>query len=430
MDYSQARNYLTQAKRYAGEMGLANVKNLLEKVGHPEADLKFIHIAGTNGKGSVMAYVSTVLTCAGYQVGRYVSPTLYSYRECIQINGNNITREDFTKHMVRIIAAIHRMEQEGLAHPSPFEIETVLAMMHFQEQGCDMVVLECGMGGSMDATNVIANTVLAVITSISMDHMDYLGDTLEKIAMNKAGIIKPGAAVVIGKQEQLIEEAIWALCTEKGNPLVVAKPQEAVIRESTIEKQTFRYHGEEVTITMAGSHQIENAVLALECIQTLNQIGYTVTKEEIQQGFLKTRWNGRFTVIKKEPYVVVDGAHNPDAALKLKQSIEMYFPEQGKIFIMGVFGDKQYDRIAKILTPLAKQVYTIETPDNERALKASELASVVEKYNSHVQACKSIGEAVNLSLAGAGKDGVVIAFGSLSFIGEITRIVTGEEEYD
>jgi len=430
MDYLQARSYLIQAEQYAGEMGLAKVKNLLEKAGHPEDDLKFIHIAGTNGKGSVMAYVSTILACAGYRVGRYVSPTIYSYRERIQINGNNITKEDFAKHMNRLVAAVREMEQEGLAHPSPFEMETVLALMYFQEQGCDMVVLECGMGGTMDATNVIVNTVLAVLTSISMDHMDYLGDTLEKITANKAGIIKPGAAVVIGRQEQQVEDVIWALCTEKGNPLVVAKPQEAVIRESTIEKQTFRYHGEEVTITMAGSHQIENAVLTLECIQTLNQIGYTVTKEEIRQGFLKTRWNGRFTVIKKEPYVVVDGAHNPDAALKLKQSIEMYFPEQEKIFIMGVFRDKQYDRIAEILTPLAKQVYTIESPDHERALKASELAVAVEKYNAHVQACKSIGEAVNLSLAGAGKDGVVIAFGSLSFIGEITRIVTGEEEND
>lgn len=427
MDYIQAREYITKAQCHAGDMGLANIKNLLDKIGHPEDELKFVHIAGTNGKGSVMAYISTVLCSAGYRVGRYVSPTLYSYRECIQVNGEYITKEDFTTHMERIIWAIQEMTIQGMKHPSPFEIETAVAFLHFKAQGCDLVVLECGMGGRDDATNVIKNTVMAVITSISMDHIDYLGDTLQAIAANKAAIIKPGAVAVIGKQQAEVEETIWAICTEKGNPLVVAKPQEATIREATLERQVFRYHGEEITITMAGSHQIENAVLALECLHALNQIGYTLTREVIQEGFLKTQWNGRFTVIGTQPYFIVDGAHNPDAAIKLKQSLQMYFPEQKPVFIMGVFKDKQYDKVAEILAPMAKQVFTIATPGHPRALSAAVLAESVYKYNDRVKPCDSIDKAVRESRNAAGANGVIVAFGSLSFIGEITKIVTGEE---
>lgn len=430
MDYFEARAYLTQAEQYAGDMGLSNVKNLLEEMDHPEDDLKFIHIGGTNGKGSVMAYLSTVLTCASYRVGRYVSPTLYSYRERIQVDGSYISKADFARLMERILEGITKMQEEGMDHPSPFEIETVLAFLYFQEQKCDIVVLECGMGGREDATNVIENTILAVLTPISMDHMEYLGDTLIKIALNKAGIIKSGAAVVIGKQEPEVEDLLWALCTEKGNPLIVAKPAEAVIRETSLTGQTFRYHGEEITIALAGSHQIENAVLVLECIQALNQVGHRIPPEAVKEGFIKTRWNGRFTVLKKEPYVVVDGAHNPDAAAKLKQSIELYFKEQEKIFIMGMFRDKQYDKVAEILTPMAKQVYTITPPDEKRGLSAEDMAKAVKPYNTKVEPCKDLTEAVEKSIALAGERGVVVTFGSLSFIGEITKIVTGDEEDD
>ena len=430
MDYYQARKYIKDAEQVVTKMGLLNIKMLLEKVGNPQDDLKFIHIAGTNGKGSVLASISTILTEAGYRIGRYISPTIYSYRERIQVNGENIEREAFAKHLTKLAEAISQMEIEGLDKPSPFEIETALSFLYFSEKKCDLVVLESGMGGRDDATNIVANTIMAVLTPISMDHMEYLGNSLIEIALNKAGIIKPEAVVVSARQEPEVEEAIWAHCTESGNALVVAKPQEAVVRESTLTEQTFRYHGEEVTITLAGTHQIENAVLVLECIGALNHLGYNISKENVQTGFLKTKWNGRFTIVSQEPYFIVDGAHNPAAAEKLRQSLKLYFPKRRFIFIMGILKDKQYDKIAEIMTPMADWVFTIEAPDNPRALEAKELAATVAQYNHHVIACESIEDAVRRSFKAVKDDDVIVAFGSLSFIGAMTRAATGEKSDD
>lgn len=428
MDYSSARTYIDKMETNGIVMGLSSILMLLEKIGNPQDELKFIHIAGTNGKGSVLASLSTILTKAKYKVGRYVSPTVYSYRERIQINGKYIDKEDFAKDMAVLATAIEQMRDEGQALPSPFEIETALAFLYFREKQCDIVVLECGMGGQLDATNVIRNTVLAVFTPVSMDHMSYLGNTLKAIASNKAGIIKPGAIAVSSGQEPEVLEAIQAACLKNGSPLIVAKPSEVVIRESNIDKQTFRYHGEEITIKLAGVHQIENAVTVLECVKALNHLGYDVRKEEVQEGFLATNWPGRFSVLRNEPTFIVDGAHNLDAAMRLKQSLRMYFPDSQFVFIMGMFKDKPYEQIAEMMVPMAKEVFTIETPNNPRVLKAKDLATVVAEYNDNVTVAKSIKDAVKQSMKAADNKDVIVAFGSLSFIGEITKIMTGEKD--
>lgn len=427
MDYCEARKYIKEMPQFAPVMELSNIKNLLSKIGNPQDELKFIHIAGTNGKGSVMAYISTVLKKASYKVGRYISPTVYSYRERIQINGEFISKEAFARHMTKIAKAIKQMEIEGLNKPTPFEIETALSFLYFKEEQCDLVVLETGMGGIDDATNVVDNTILAVLTSISKDHMEFLGDDLVKIALNKAGIIKTGAIVVCAQQNLKVEEAIRAFCTKRGNSLVLAKPQEAVICETSLARQTFSYQGDDISIALAGSHQIENAVLALECLRVLVHQGYNISKEDIHKGFLETKWDGRFTILTKEPYFVVDGAHNLAAAEKLMQSLETYFPERRFIFIMGMLKDKPYDQVAKLMTPLADKIFTIETPDNPRALSAKDLAVVVARYNHHVSACQTIEDAVQQSISVAKNQDIIVAFGSLSFIGEITKCVTGEE---
>jgi len=427
MNYYEAREYIKAVAPSGSVLGLSDIKNLLAKLNNPQDDLKFIHIAGTNGKGSVTAYISTILQVARYKVGRYISPTIYDYRECIQINGEYIRREAFAKHMGRIAIAVERMVDEGLAKPTVFEIETALSFLHFKEEQCDLVVLEAGMGGRDDATNVVSNTILAILTSISMDHMEFLGDSLIKIALNKAGIIKPGAVVVCDKQELEVEEAIWAFCTEQGNSLVIAKPQVAVIREATLEHQVFRYQGDEISIHLAGTHQIENAVVALEGVNALTQLGYNISKEDIKRGFAKTTWEGRFTVLTREPYFVVDGAHNLAAANKLAQSLKVYFPERKFIFIMGILKDKPYQEIAELMAPLADWIFTIETPDNHRALPADELAKIVKKYNNHVVVCQTIETAVTQSFKVANDTDVIVAFGSLSFIGEITECVDRRE---
>lgn len=422
MDYRKARIYIDEAHRFGGKIGLDVITRFLKYLGNPQDDLRFVHIAGTNGKGSVGAYLEAVLVEAGYRVGRFISPTLYEYRERIQINGTYITEEDFGRWMDQIVSVMEKMKQEGESLPSPFEIETALSFLYYREKKCDLVLLECGMGGKMDATNVIKNTELAVITSISMDHMEYLGDTLEKIAAQKAGIIKPGASVVTCSQKPEAAKEIGRVCMQGGNPLTVGRVEDAKKIEADLEHQTFSYGGQRITIHLAGSHQLENAVLALVGVQALVQRGYKITREQICRGFEKAQWSGRFTILKKEPYVVVDGAHNPDAAEKLKDSLEMYFHGRKLIFLMGVLKDKQYDKIASILAPMAKKVITLETPDNDRALSAEKLAETVRKYNSKVQAAKSLSNAVDQGMNLAEKEDVVVAFGSLSFTGEITRL--------
>lgn len=431
MDYKEARAYIGDAWRYAGHMDLSGTEHLLKRLGNPEDDLEFIHIAGTNGKGSVAAYIATVLQCAGYRVGRYISPTIYSYRERIQINGQYIEKEEFAAYMERLIPIMQEMAEEGLNHPTPFEIETVLSFLYFRDKKCDIVVLECGMGGATDATNVIRTTKMAVLTPISMDHVGILGNNLMEIAANKAGIIKPGAIVVMGRQEPEVENEIWAICTEKGNPFIAARPEEAVVRDVTVEHQTFRYHGREITISLAGSPQIDNAVLALECIQALCQTGFIVTDLQMEEGFLKTQWEGRFTVLAKRPYFIVDGAHNPDAAMKLKQSIQTYFPQKRLIFIMGMFADKDYRLVAELMAGMADCIFTVTPPDAARALPAEEFAKVIREFNSKVTACTSVKEAVGRSFVAANSEDVILSFGSLSFVGEVTGLVkerTGETE--
>ena len=426
MDYQKARSYIDEAHRFGGEMSLETITRFLDRLGNPQDDLQFIHIAGTNGKGSVGAYLASVLQEVGYRIGRFISPTLYAYRERIQINGNYISKEDFGRLMDPVAAAMEQMKQANETLPSPFEIETALSFLYYREKKCDMVLLECGMGGLNDATNVIRNTRLAVITSISMDHMEYLGNSLGEIAKQKAGIIKPGAVVVTCLQQPEAAAVISAECRKGKNLLAVGKAYDAKVLEFDLQHLTFTYRGRTVTIHLAGAHQLENAVLALTGIQALIDQGYEITEDQIRNGFEKTRWNGRFTILKQEPYFIIDGAHNPDAAKKLKQSIQMYFKDRRLIFLMGVFRDKQYDQIASILTPMADTVIVMETPDNPRALPADELAKTVKHYNQNVITAASLEDAVQKGFELAGENDVIVAFGSLSFTGDLTRIVCGK----
>lgn len=423
MEYQRAREYIDESRRFGGKMGLEAIRSLLRRMGDPQKDLRFIHIAGTNGKGSVGAYLGSVLAAAGYRVGRFVSPTLYEYRERIQINGEFITPQAFGEAMDPVAEALEEMRQEGEALPSPFELETALSFLYFKKEGCDLVLLECGMGGKNDATNVIENTELAVIASISMDHMEYLGDTISDIAAQKAGIIKPGAKVVTCRQRPEAEAVLERVCLEKGTHLEIADCAEAQVLERDLDHMIFSWRGHTVTIRLAGAHQLENAVLALAGILALKAGGRRVTEAQIREGFEKAVWTGRFTVLCRRPFFVLDGAHNPDAASRLRESLELYFAGKRLIFLFGVYKDKQYDRIASILAPMASEIITMETPGDPRALPAHALAGTVKQYNPHVRTAGSLEEAVRLGFEAAGEEDVIVAFGSLSFAGKITSIV-------
>lgn len=427
MNYQQSRAYIRDAEQYAGgALDLTNIKELMKRLGNPQDQLKYIHVAGTNGKGSVIAYLYTTLTKAGYHVGRYISPSVYSYREKIETEGKPISREKFAEQTTRVAAVIEEMTAEGLAHPTPFEIETAVAFLFFAEEKCDPVILEVGMGGITDATNLITTTELAVLVPISMDHQSFLGNTISEIAEKKAGIIKPGSSVVTIGQETEALEVIKKTGAEAGTDVCVADVSEAEVLEADFTGQRFCYKGEEYALSLAGSYQTENAVLALEALRILDERGYHTTLEQRKEGLWATRWNGRLTIIHKDPLFIVDGAHNPAAADMLEDSVRKYFKDRRLFFIMGVFKDKDYPYIIRKLCPYAEQILAIETPDNPRALPAEELAEAIRPYNANVRAEKNISRAVEELFEMAGKDDVILSFGSLSFIGEITRIVNAE----
>lgn len=431
MNYEEAREFISKVSARGIEPGLAAITNLLAELGNPQDQLKFIHVAGTNGKGSVLAYVSSVLQESGYRVGRYISPTLFSYRERIQINGAYIEREAFARLVTRVAGAMDRMERLGLGAPTVFEAETAVSFLYFLEQGCDIVLLEVGMGGRLDATNVIRTPVLTVLASISMDHMAFLGNTLGEIAYQKAGIFKPGVPAVSAHQQPEAEAVIRAAAQETGCTCEFVDPGQLSGVTYGLEEQQFTYGAfREVTIRLAGVHQVENAALALLCVSKLRSLGYAIPDRAVYNGLRMTQWRGRFTVVHRDPVVVLDGAHNPDAAQRLRDAVETYFADRRKYFIFGVFSDKEYDKIIRITAGLAEHIITVQTPDNPRALPAEELAEAVRSVNPSVEAAASVGDAVEKGFALAGKEDVILVFGSLSFLGEALRAVEAHGEGD
>ncbi len=428
MNYEEARVYLDEVSKYGSVLGLDNMRELLGRLGNPQDDLKFIHISGTNGKGSALSYMSTILSGAGFRTGRYISPTLYAYRERIQVDGVMIDRESLAALVTVVKEAVDAMEAENKGNPTVFEVETALSFLYFKEQKCDIVVLETGLGGTLDATNVVKTTVMEMISSIGMDHMEFLGGTLQEIAENKAGIIKPHTWVVSAEQDPQAAEVIKRVCREKDCKLSVVDPDAFQDVHYGYEKQTFTYKNwKDVEITLAGTYQVTNAALALEAVEALRKLGYSLTEEQVRKGMKAAFWRGRFSVIHKNPVVVIDGAHNPAAAKVLKDSLETYFQGKNLHFIMGVFADKDYQSVIEMTAPLAKHIITIETPGNPRALSAVKLKEAVEKVNPSVEAAGSIREAVEKSMKNAQKDDVIAAFGSLSFLGELDREVQSME---
>ena len=415
---------MDEVSKYGSVLGLESMRELLRRLGDPQNELKFIHISGTNGKGSVLAYLSTILSGAGYRTGRYISPTLFSYRERIQVDGEYIEKESLACHVTAIAAAAEDMQKAGLPSPTVFEIETALAFLYFKEKRCDIVTLEVGCGGLLDATNVITTTLMEVIASISMDHTDLLGDTLAKIAAQKAGIIKPDTMVVSAQQKSEAAQVIEDTCKEQHCTLQMVDESKISNVHYGAEGQTFSYKTwENVAISLAGSYQIKNAALALEGVEALRKLGYALSDQQVREGLLHTAWRGRFTTLRRDPTVIIDGAHNPAAALELKESLERYFPGKTLYFVMGMFKDKDYAQVIDLTAPLARHIITVETPDNPRAMPARELAEAVGKVNPSVEWADSVAHGVEKALAMAGKEDAVIVFGSLSFLGEAADAV-------
>ncbi len=426
---AQAMAYLREIESRGSVLGLSSVRALLDALGNPQDSLRFVHIAGTNGKGSVLAYLSTILQAAGYRVGCYLSPTLFSYRERFQVNGREISRQDLARLAEKARQAEQVLLRDGRMPPTAFEVETAIAFLYFLEQGCDIVVLETGMGGDTDATNIVRTTVLSVLMPIGMDHMQFLGNSLAEIARHKAGILKPGVPVVCAPQPPEAMEVIASCAKRQNARLYVVDPDAVTDRAYGLESQSFSYRGRErLQISLSGVFQIQNAAVAVLAADVLRANGWPIGEEQLREGLSRAVWHGRFEVLRKDPLFLVDGAHNRDGAAQLAASVRTYLKNRRVIGICGVLKDKEYREILAAMVPCLSMLVCIEPPENPRALSAGQLAAEAAACMGaqSVQTAQTVGEAVAAAMRLAKKEDAILAFGSLSFVGELTRQVRGQ----
>lgn len=440
MTYEQACAFAGQAAKSGSILGLDSIRALMAELSDVQEKLPIIHIAGTNGKGSVGAYLASICRAAGLHVARYTSPAVFTPLEVFTYDGENITENEYASVMSQVKDACDIMVSAGKECPTIFEIETAAAFLWFYEKKPDIVLLETGMGGELDATNLITHPFASVITSISMDHMQFLGDTIQSIAYAKAGIIKEGCPVYAAEQTSTVYRVFAQEAEQKHAPIVYVDGTNAKILEDRPGRMTFTYTlttGETLNLVtaMAGAYQVKNAALAAEVAEALltgQMTGFRVkdktdrvpvrSKTEafgiIERGIADTRWPGRFEVVSEDPLLVIDGAHNEDAARQLAATVENCFTNTRLTYIIGVLADKEHEKMLRIMSPFAERIYTV-TPDNARALDAKSLAEEAGKYCDQVQAVDSIGEALTLAFS-YGEP--VLAFGSLSYLGELKRV--------
>lgn len=405
MDFEKAREYIDSLNKFGSVLGLESIKALLSVLKNPEKDLKVIHVAGTNGKGSTIAFMEAILKEAGYRVGKYTSPVVFEYLEKYQINGENIGEDNFAGLVSKVKVAIERVTEEKGIQPTIFEVETAMAFEYFKEEKCDIVLLETGMGGDMDATNVCDKVLASVIVSISLEHMGVLGDTIEEIACHKAGIIKKNCPVVVMKQRQEVTDVVNKYADHMNSEMYIADKTK-------------------LQVSLKGDWQQYNAGVAVKTMEVIGNQGYTITDEHIEKGLINAKWPGRFEKISDNPLVIIDGAHNPDAARSLRTTLDKEYKDTQFVYIMGVLGDKDYTEVIKAMADRAEYIITV-TPPNPRALEAVKLKEAVEKHNSNVQWVASLEEAYDIAMNKQKQlegDSAVLAFGSLSYLGKFREV--------
>ncbi len=416
MDYKQALEYINGSSWRGSRLGLERISELLARMGNPQSELKFVHVAGTNGKGSICAMLASVMRRAGYKTGLYTSPYLRRFNERMQINGKEI--EDAV--LADIVTEIQRHTDAMDEHPTEFEMMTAAALRWFADSGCDIVILEVGLGGRYDATNVIPCPECCVIANIGLDHTAVLGGTLAEIAYEKAGIIKYGAAVVMYQQYGETMEVVREVCREKSAELYVPDFEDIRLEFDSVDGQVFSYGDTSLALPLLGEHQRRNAACVLETISVLRRQGWDIGDDAVEAGLYAVAWPARFEILHTEdPWFVLDGGHNPQCALALRSCLEHYFPDSGRVALVGVLKDKDYRAIASTLAPLFDACVCV-TPESERALPASELAAFFEGGGREVCVAGSVEDGVSLARDIAQeRDAMVCAFGSLYICGQV-----------
>ncbi len=413
--------YIKNVSRTGIKPGLDRMRELCRRLGNPEEKLSFIHIAGTNGKGAVSAYISSILAVNGYVAGRYVSPAVFQYEESIRyedLRGEHyIDRELLASVVTEAARASAAMEEEGLEPPTVFELETAMAFLAFCHWQCRIVVLEAGLGGREDATNIVGNTLVSVITAVSRDHQALLGDTPEEIAEQKAGIIKDGPVVTLQRSPEVLA-VLERRAAQRKVPLTAVEPKEIRVLAADLSGSVFSYGGENFRTAMPGLYQVENACLAVEACRRLPE-PFAFSVEQMILGVRMARWRGRFEVVCYLPLIIVDGAHNPAGARALRESIRALLSGRTCHGIMGVFADKDYRRMVEILAPCFASAAAITAP-GPRGLPAEQLAEVWRE-----QGCRSVsveedaGAALGRVTEECGEEDAVVIFGSLSVLQQL-----------
>ncbi len=419
MNYEEALEYIHGVSWTFCKPGLERTEELCRRLGNPQDKLKFIHVAGTNGKGSFCSMTESVLRFAGYKTGLYTSPYIKEFNERMRVNGENIPNEKLAEITARVRPIADSMEDK----PTEFELITAIAFLWFSEEGCDIVVLEAGMGGRLDSTNIIKTPVLSVITGIALDHTAFLGDTVEKIAAEKAGIIKPSVPVLFGGEIQSCADVIKKRSAELASPCFYVDRSTLNISSATLCGTDFDYknrHG--VHLSLLGLYQPRNAATVLDAIDILRSRGFEISEEAVLFGLSEAKWQARFEIISKDPLIIFDGAHNPEGIASAVLSIKHYFNEKVHI-LSGVLRDKDYKFIAHELSSVADKVFTM-TPDNPRALTAEEYCEEITKNGVKAIPYQNINEAFAAAKASASEDGApLLCLGSLYTYVDIIKLL-------
>ena len=415
MNLDQSLNYIHGLYRKGVKPGLQRELQLLEMLGNPHKKLKFVHIAGTNGKGSTASMTASILKKAGYKAGLFTSPFIYRFNERIQLDGSQIPDE----MVVELTAYVKQFADTMEDRPTEFEFVTAMAMEYYAREKADIVVLEVGMGGKLDATNVIDAPEVAVITNIGLDHTEVLGDTVEKIAENKAGIFKQGGHAVVYRGTAGVEKVYEDICKERNVSLKKADFDSIKLRSHGLEGQVFDCGSrKELQLPLLGHHQLHNAAVVLSIADTLIELGYNITETNIREGLRDVSWPGRFDIVGHDPLFIIDGGHNPQCIQALVENIKDYLTGRRVIVLTGVLADKDYGEMFRPVMELVEQFVCI-TPLNPRKLEAEELATHLQAVGATATACETIPEGVKKAVELAGKDGVVLSFGSLYTIGDL-----------
>lgn len=428
MNYVETMDYIKNTAKFGMNFGLQRTEKILELMGNPHKQLKLVHIAGTNGKGSTTSMLSQILIESGYKTGMFTSPYIEEFQERIQINNENIPKDRLCEIISKVKIAIDEVIKLGFDHPTEFEIITCAMFLYFYEEKTDIGVIEVGLGGRLDSTNVI-NPILTIITSISYDHINILGNNLGDIANEKAGIIKDRVPLILYPQQEEVRKNILQKAKEKNSEVIeISKNCGELIevvdnREYILQKVILNCKKSyELNLSLLGKHQILNAAVVVTAIEVLGNHGLEISEENIKNGLENVRWKGRLEIIKKEPLIVIDGAHNLDGIESLTENINTYFKYNKLKLILGILSDKDVYKMVEKIVPLSDKVYTV-TPNSERAEIASELKKVVKEYNENVESYVSYSDALNEAINDASVDDLILISGSLYMIGDMRKLI-------